>query len=184
MAFNRTVTATTTFSFRLTGLLLLFRKFSRTWNDLGIIGEIFFQVRMSLLSLSHQCQNIEGKEYFSRSDISFVCTVKKAKIARCVAKAHLTRSLNLRQKGHVFDLPRCTLEIHTKNHFCHGVCLNSAKTAFNCLASLFLNVILSCCYRSLFRYVCYFNHQSIMSFGDELLFVTVTERSSTDETAG
>jgi len=28
-----------------------------------------------------------------------------------------TSSLHLRQKGHVFDLPRCTLEIHKRSFF-------------------------------------------------------------------
>ena len=35
--------------------------------------------------------------------------------------------LHLRQKGHVFDLPRCTLEIH-KRSFLKRVCLNQIKS--------------------------------------------------------
>ena len=53
--------------------------------------------------------------------------LKKQHCLQVILPEIKTSSIHLRQKGHMFDLPRCTLENH-KDLFCHGVCLNS----FNC----------------------------------------------------
>ena len=45
------------------------------------------------------------------------CSVRLRLLLHClqvILPEVKTSSLHLRQKGHVFDLPRCTLEIHKK----------------------------------------------------------------------
>ena len=76
--------------------------------------------------------------------------LKKQHCLQVILPEVKTSFLHLRQKGHMFDLP----EIH-KSSFLPRCLKKIHLTAFNCLARLFLNVILSCCHHSLCMYVCY-----------------------------
>ena len=90
---------------------------------------------VDLLKRVH-CLTISRGQYklFSFLDLAddadqtlFNSMLKNSIVSQVILPEVKTSSLHLRQKGRMFDLPRCTLEIH-KISFCHGVCLNS----FNC----------------------------------------------------
>ena len=58
---------------------------------------------------------------------SLAVCIKNSIVSQVILPEVKTTSVRLRQKSHVFDVPRCTLEIHKRSFF-HSVCLNS----FNC----------------------------------------------------